>query len=201
MTRDESRRVHIAQRIDSAAVHELAEHYEVSVGYGDHNVELSEAIDRVGVLVVQNMTLDNALVDRACRLRLIVRAGSGLDGIDVEYIRGRGIEVVCTGGSNSRSVAEHVVSLVLAVAKSIVGWDRLARDGGYARRDEDPSQELYQKRWGIVGVGNSVRRWHRSPVTGSVWRSQPSCGNRRPNLFGESSCSSTSTRCSLAATL
>ena len=157
MTGPGPRRVHITQRIDSATVEALSAHYRVTVGFGAGAVELTDVIEAVDVLVVRNMTLDTAQVDRARRLRLIVRAGSGLDGIDVEHAQSKGIEVVSTGGSNSRSVAEHVLALVLAVTKSIVPWDHLARSGGYARRDEDPSSELLGKRWGVVGFGQIGR--------------------------------------------
>ncbi|MCW2782811.1 MAG: putative dehydrogenase related to phosphoglycerate dehydrogenase [Marmoricola sp.] len=157
MTRTGSGRIHIVQRIDDAAVTELAAAYEVTVGYGPGAVDLDDVIGDIDVLVVRNIQLDNAVLDRARRLRLIVRAGSGMEGIDVVHARERGVEVVSTGGANARSVAEHVVALALAVARSVVRWDQIAREGGYGRRDEDPGQELFGKRWGVVGFGQIGR--------------------------------------------
>jgi D-3-phosphoglycerate dehydrogenase len=145
------------QRIDDSAITELGATYEVTVGYGPDAVDLHDVIADIDVLVVRNVQLDNAVIDRAARLRLIVRAGSGMEGIDVAHALERGVEVVSTGGSNARSVAEHVLALALAVARSVVIWDRIARDGGYGRRDEDPGQELFGKRWGVVGFGRIGR--------------------------------------------
>jgi D-3-phosphoglycerate dehydrogenase len=145
------------QRIDAAAVTELAASYQVTVGYGDAGVNLGDVIGDIDVLVVRNVQLDNDVFDRAPRLRLIVRAGSGMEGIDVAYALQHGVEVVSTGGSNARSVAEHVLALALAVARSVVRWDQISREGGYALRDEDPGQELFGKRWGVVGFGRIGR--------------------------------------------
>jgi len=145
------------QRIDDAAIAELGATYEVTVGYGLDAVDLHDVIGDIHVLVVRNVQLDNAVIDRAARLRLIVRAGSGMEGIDVGHALERGVEVVSTGGSNARSVAEHVLALALAVARSVVSWDRISREGGYGRRDEDPGQELFGKRWGVVGFGRIGR--------------------------------------------
>ncbi|MDT5023920.1 MAG: D-3-phosphoglycerate dehydrogenase / 2-oxoglutarate reductase [Micromonosporaceae bacterium] len=151
------RRLHIMTRIDSAAVAELQRRFRVTLGFGDEAVPLEEVIDDVEALVVRMGAIENSVLDRASKLRVIVRAGIGLEGIDLAYADELGITVHNTPGTNSRSVAEHTIALALAATKDIVEWDTLTRQGQAARRDEAPVQELYGKTWGVVGYGRVGR--------------------------------------------
>lgn len=150
-------RLHVTHRIDDGALDQLAQHFEVTRGFGEGPVPLDHVIGDVDVLVIRKMSISNELLDRADRLRVIARAGIGLEGIDVEHATELGILVRNTPGTNSRTVAEHTVALALTASKDLLGWDALTRQGHADRRDESPVHEMYRKTWGIVGYGRIGR--------------------------------------------
>jgi D-3-phosphoglycerate dehydrogenase / 2-oxoglutarate reductase len=150
-------RLHVAQRIDAGALAELARGFRLTLGFGDGAVDLDDVIGEIEALVVRKLAVANGQLDRAARLRVIVRAGIGLEGIDLAHAELLGIMVRNTPGANSRTVAEHTVALALAASKDILGWDRLTRQGQSWRRDEAPVRELWRKTWGVVGYGRIGR--------------------------------------------
>jgi phosphoglycerate dehydrogenase-like enzyme len=83
-------------------------------------------------------------------LGVVVKYGSGLDNIDLAAAERLGVSVSATAGANARSVAELVIALLLALARSVAYHDRSVRSGSWARRT---GIELAGKRLGIVGYG------------------------------------------------
>ena len=109
-------------------------------------------------VVTRNFAVDRAFMDRCPHLRAVGVHGRGLDGVDVAEARRRGVRVVYTPHENARSVAEHIASLLLALARKIPRADRLARAG--AARTADPDLcgvELYGKTLGLAGAGEIGR--------------------------------------------
>ena len=92
----------------------------------------------------------DAQVLEAGPLELVVKYGTGMDNIDIESARARGVRVESTAGANSRSVAELTLGLMLALARNIAGHDRGVRSGLWARHT---GVELEGKRLGLVGFG------------------------------------------------
>ena len=77
-----------------------------------------DALARADALVVRTYTaVDTGLLDRAPRLRVVGRAGAGLDNVDVSACRARGIDVVYTPGANASAVAELLFGLLLDVLR------------------------------------------------------------------------------------
>ncbi len=83
----------------------------------------------------------------------MIRAGSGLDNIDLEYARNRGLELIRIPGPGAQSVAELAFGLMLNLARQVVLADRLLRQGRWAKH-ELTGYLLTGKRLGIIGTGN-----------------------------------------------
>lgn len=102
-------------------------------------------------LVVRNRTqVDGRLLDACPTLRVIARAGVGLDNIDLAAADERGIIVVAPRGANAQSVAEHALALALTLARRVVPIDADCRQGGW---DRTPGRELAGGVWGLLGAG------------------------------------------------
>jgi phosphoglycerate dehydrogenase-like enzyme len=100
--------------------------------------------------------VDERVMAAAPRLRLIQKIGIGVNTIDLDAARRRGICVCNMPGTNSRAVAEHTLGLMLSVLRQIPRFDRDMRDGGgwnWAPARQDHLKELHGARIGLVGFG------------------------------------------------
>jgi D-3-phosphoglycerate dehydrogenase len=128
----------------------------------DFSVERAPALDAtrrrpdVRALIVRNRTQIGRDVLRALPgLRVIGRAGAGLDNIDVAAATDAGVTVTYAPGLNATATAEHTLALALAVAHRVCELDRVARAGGWERRF---GTELSGGVWSVVGLGRIGRR-------------------------------------------
>ena len=100
---------------------------------------------------------------RAKKLRVISKQGVGIDNIDLEAAKARGIAVYRTPGVNSEAVAEMALSLGLSVVRRVTEFDRMTRTGAKVQRADYLGYESWQKTVGIVGMGNIgtlvARKW------------------------------------------
>lgn len=131
-----------------------------SVDYrpGISREELLSVVGGYDVLVVRSRTrVDRELLDRAASLKLVARPGTGLDNIDVEYARSRGVEVVNSPESLVEAVAEHVVLLMLSLSRRVVEAS-VSTKSGLWEKDRFSGHELRGKTLGIVGMGKIGRR-------------------------------------------
>jgi D-3-phosphoglycerate dehydrogenase / 2-oxoglutarate reductase len=112
--------------------------------------ELARLIADADAVIAGTERYDAALLARAPRLRLIARTGVGLDGVDLEAARARGVIVSWTPEAPADSAAELTVGLLLAVARHIGAADRLVRAGGWERK---VGILLRGRAVGIVGLG------------------------------------------------
>ena len=113
-----------------------------------------------GILFRIRPNCTRALMTACARLKVVGRHGVGLDTVDLEAATGLGVAVVHAPGSNSDSVAEHALMLILACAKQTLDVDRMTRTAEW-RRPPKGNMELKGKTLGIVGVGNIGRRMAR----------------------------------------
>ena len=112
---------------------------------------MAAAASRARALVVRNRSqVDRALLGACPRLRVVARAGVGLDNIDVAAAQAKGVVVVAPLGANAVSVAEHALALALALSRRVVALDRDCRRGGW---DRTPGRELNGSVWGLLGAG------------------------------------------------
>jgi len=115
--------------------------------------ELLNIISEYDALIVRSRTkVTKEVIDRAERLKIIGRAGVGVDNIDVDYATERGIVVVNAPGGNSVSAAEHTIGLILAIARKIPQADRSVKEGKWERK-KFVGIELRGKTLGIIGLG------------------------------------------------
>ncbi len=113
-----------------------------------------------GILFRIRPDCTRALMTACSRLKVVGRHGVGLDTVDLRAATDLGIAVVHAPGSNSDSVAEHALMLILACAKQTLDVDRMTRKAEW-RRPPRGNMELKGKTLGIVGVGNIGRRMAR----------------------------------------
>jgi D-3-phosphoglycerate dehydrogenase len=126
---------------------------EVDEKVGLSPEELREIIGGYDALIVRSATkVDAALIERAENLKVIGRAGIGLDNVDVEAATRHGILVVNAPQSNVLSAAEHTMALLLAQARNIPQAHQ-ALVGGAWEREKWSGIELHGKTLGIVGLG------------------------------------------------
>lgn len=104
----------------------------------------------VGAVIAGTERYDAAVLDAAPRLRLIARTGVGIDNIDLEAARARGVAVSWTPEAPSDSAAELAVGLLLSLARHVVSADRLIRQGGWERK---VGLLLRGRTIGILGLG------------------------------------------------
>jgi D-3-phosphoglycerate dehydrogenase len=107
----------------------------------------------VYALVVRSEKITPAIIDALSNLKVIVRAGTGYDTIDIKHARKKGIDVMNTPGANSNAVAEEVVALMLADARQLVEADISTRAGKWEKK-KFMGREITGKTIGIVGLGN-----------------------------------------------
>src|SRR2546430_8064671 len=126
---------------------------EVSTHIGMDEAALLEMIPQFSGIVVRSQTkVTAAIVNAGARLRVIGRAGVGVDNVDVDAATRRGVIVMNAPGGNTISTAEHAFSLLLCAARKIPQADALLRGGKWDRKNLE-GVELFNKTLGIVGMG------------------------------------------------
>lgn len=117
--------------------------------------ELRAALADATALVVRNRTkVDRELIAAAPKLKIIARAGVGLDNIDIKAADERGIVVSAALGINANAVAELTLGLALSLARQVTERDRQTRAGEWNRA---AGTEISGKTWGILGFGATGR--------------------------------------------
>ncbi len=123
------------------------------------NEDLPTRLEGYDVICVRSATkVRKELIDQTPSLKMIVRGGVGLDNIDVDYARSKGITVANTPGASSRSVAELVMGHILALARSLHLSNREMPEKGNTefkalKKKYSRGLELQGKKLGIVGCG------------------------------------------------
>jgi D-3-phosphoglycerate dehydrogenase len=114
---------------------------------------LVSALTDVNVLVVRSTPVSRAAIEAAPALNLIVRAGAGVNTIDVDAASDRGIYVSNCPGKNAAAVAELVMGLVLSLDRRIVDATVSLREGKWAKSAFSDAPGLFGRRMGIAGFG------------------------------------------------
>ncbi len=115
--------------------------------------DLKSLVSDYQVLIVRSRTkVTKEIIDAGRNLKIIARAGSGVDNIDVEYAEKKGIKVVCASESVTTSVAELTIGLMISLARHISKADRAMKEGKWIK-DKMEGWELQGKTVGIIGFG------------------------------------------------
>ena len=146
-------RLLVASPIHSDALAALEQEHDVRLAIGAPEAELAAAAaDREAIIFRSGVTIGAEALG-APALRLLVRAGSGLDNLDLDLVKRRGIELHRIPGPGAQAVAELTFGLMLGLARGIVHADRQLRAGHWIK-SELVGYNLRGKRLGIVGLGS-----------------------------------------------
>lgn len=151
-------RILIASPIEPGTISRLREHHDVVCAFDATPDVLQSVIQDRDLLVFRSgVSITAQVMECAPDLKVLIRAGSGLDNVDVEYVRRRGLELVRIPTPSAQAVAEMAFALMLALSRRLFEADRSMRQGRWAK------YELYGtllsgKVLGIVGAGNTGSR-------------------------------------------
>lgn len=144
----------LASPIDSDAIEELSRRHRVDRAFSAEPEELRALLPDAEVVVFRSgIGLSPPVLDVASKMRLAVRAGSGLDNVDMDLLRKREIRLVRIPGPGARAVAELTFALLLSVTRNVSLADRLLRDGRWSKH-ELAGPLLKGKTLGVIGLGN-----------------------------------------------
>ena len=131
-----------------AAGHEVAE-LDMKGGAAVDPVRVGDA----DALLVRIAEVGGNVLEACPRLRIISKHGVGVDNIDVEAAKARGVAVTVAPGANSTSVAEHAFALLMALAKNLPTVCGRYREIGFAAKNCAPGVEISGKTLGVIGCG------------------------------------------------
>ncbi len=150
---EEQYRILVKEKIADSGVDMLRERFAVDLGVDWTDEELAERIgDYHGILIRSATQLTAELIGRADSLRVIGRAGIGVDNVDVEAATKRGIIVANAPQSNIIAAAEHTVALMLSLARHIP-QAHASLTAGKWERSKFGGVEVYEKTLGVLGFG------------------------------------------------
>ncbi len=143
----------IAEELSPATIDALGPDFEIRTCNGADRGELLSAITEADAILVRSATkVDQEALLAARRLKVVARAGVGLDNVDVKAATQHGVMVVNAPTSNIVSAAELAVALMLAAARHIAPASAALKNGEW-KRSKYTGIELYEKTVGIVGLG------------------------------------------------
>ncbi|MCD6016508.1 MAG: D-3-phosphoglycerate dehydrogenase [Solirubrobacterales bacterium] len=146
-------RVLVKEKIAEAGVELLRSDFDVELGLEMSDDELAQRIGEFDAILIRSGTkLSGELIERAERLKVIGRAGTGVDNVDVPAATKRGIIVANAPESNSIAAAEHTLALALALCRNVPQAHGSLVAGEWAR-SRYGGNELYGKTLGVIGFG------------------------------------------------
>ena len=146
-------KVLVTEKLSTTGLERMREHVEVDTRLDLSPEDLAGVIAEYDALIVRSATKVTAdVIERGENLKVIGRAGIGLDNVDVDAATARGVMVVNAPQSNILSAAEHTIALLLAQARNIP-QAHTALASGVWEREKWQGVELYGKTLGIVGLG------------------------------------------------
>src|SRR5690606_28550342 len=141
------------EKIADTGVDLLRQHFDVDLGLEMGDDELAQQIAGYDAILIRSATkLTADLIERADRLKVIGRAGTGVDNVDIPAATRRGIIVANAPESNSVAAAEHTLALALALCRNISRADASLAAGRW-ERSKFKGSELYGKTLGVIGFG------------------------------------------------
>jgi len=155
MSTSDSFVVVVADKVSASGLHALTadRRFDVRFVAGSDNGTLYEALSEADALIVRSSTKVTAdLLEKAPKLRVIGRAGVGVDNIDLEAATAKGIPVLNAPEGNTVSAAELAMALILTVARNVSWADASVRGGAWAR-SQFSGIEIRGKTLALVGAG------------------------------------------------
>ncbi|MGA7703342.1 MAG: phosphoglycerate dehydrogenase [Solirubrobacteraceae bacterium] len=146
-------KVLVKEKVGESGIKLLQQHFDVDLGVDWSEEEFERRIgDYHGILIRSATKMTAELIAKATNMRVIGRAGVGVDNVDVEAATQRGIVVANAPQSNVVTAAEHTMALLLALARNIPQAHASLTSGKW-ERSKFSGVELYEKTLGIIGFG------------------------------------------------
>ncbi|HEY2631136.1 MAG TPA: phosphoglycerate dehydrogenase [Solirubrobacteraceae bacterium] len=146
-------KVLVKEKVGDSGIKLLEDHFDLDLGIDWSDEQLSERIgDYHGILIRSATKMTPELIAKATSLRVIGRAGVGVDNVDVPAATARGIVVANAPQSNVVTAAEHTMAMLLALARNIPQAHASLTSGKW-ERSKFSGVELYEKTLGILGFG------------------------------------------------
>jgi len=143
----------VAEKISALAIAQLQEPGWTVLTADQLDGKLAEQLETADALIVRSaVQADTKLLEHAKKLRVIGRAGVGVDNIDLEAATRKGIAVMNTPGANAVAVAEQTLGMMLAMARHLCRADALMHAGKWEKKSLQGT-ELRGKALGIIGLG------------------------------------------------
>ena len=147
------RKILVAESIHPDGLASLKRLFEVEVCLESPRATLLEKIAKASAIVVRSVTqVDRELIDSACHLQVIARAGTGVDNIDIAYAQQRGVDVVTVPDGNSVSAAEFTLMQILALCRNAYPVAQAVEQNDF-RREAYQGIELAAQTVSLIGVG------------------------------------------------
>jgi len=144
----------IISPIDAGAIKVLESKYDVIFSPNPSREKLIDLIVDQEVLIFRSgVDVDEDLMERAPKLRLLIRAGSGVDNVDLEYVSKRRLELVRVPEPGAKAVAEMTFALFLGLTRNLIEADRSMREADWAKYRLS-GYLLIGKTLGVIGPGN-----------------------------------------------
>lgn len=136
------------------------------VTYYRNTVTIEEVAERVkdaDIIIANKSPLNERTLKDAPNVKLICELATGFDNVDLAYCKSRGIKVCNVRDYSTGMVAQHTLTLALALSQKLFHYDNYVKSGAYSAQDrfsnfDVPFYELEGKTWGIVGMGNIGKR-------------------------------------------
>ena len=119
---------------------------------GEVTSDMAELATAQILLIRSKTTVNKEMVDQAPKLKLVIRGGVGLDNVDREYCKSKGIEVMNTAAASSVSVAEMAMAFMVAIPARLIEAHMAMKEGKFPK-NELKRTELFKKTLGLIGAG------------------------------------------------
>lgn len=128
---------------------------EVDVNVGMNPDELKKVIGNYDAIIIRSATtLTKEIIDTATNLKVAVRAGIGVDNIDIPACTEKNILVMNTPFGNAVSTAEHAIAMMMAVCRCIPQAHKSTHEGKWEKKKFGKGVEVFEKTLGVIGCGN-----------------------------------------------
>lgn len=120
--------------------------------------ETLERIQTADIVITNKVVITENMMEAAPRLKLICIAATGMNNVDLDAAKSKGIEVKNVAGYSTKSVVQHTFAMTLYLLEKMAYYDRAVKDGSWSESGlfTDVSQPFYEisgKKWGIIGFG------------------------------------------------
>ena len=125
-----------------------------------------KVIDRVkdkDIIITNKVVIDKNVIDNAPNLKLIAVAATGVNNVDIQYAKEKGIQVRNVAGYSTESVVQHTFAMLFYLLEQLRYYDEYVKSGEYSKSNifthlGRPFWEVHGKKWGIIGLGTIGRR-------------------------------------------